>query len=130
MAKYDLTWQTSDVTFLDALLLATGGEGGAPLQEILLMADAIDGTVYTLIEVTQAVEKLMAAGCIQFQKSKLSLSSDFMLKYECITEPDQDKLMQLLQGSKLSPESIDDARETLKKTKLKNHYQQYQEQFG
>ncbi len=130
MAEFDLNWQPSNVSFLDALLLATGGEGGAPLQDILLMADAVDGTIFTLAEVTQAVEKLTAARVIQVQKNKLSLNSDFMRIYETVAESDEVDLIQLLQTKQLTLDSINEAREILKKYKLKNNYQQYLEQFG
>ncbi len=130
MVKFDLNWQSSDVSFLDALLLATGGEGGAPLQDILLMADAIDGTVFTLAEVTQAVEKLTAAKVIQVQKNKLSLNSGFMRIYETVAESDEVDVLQILHTKQLTLDSINEAREVLKKYKLKNYYQQYLEQFG
>ncbi len=130
MPKFDLNWQPSDVSFLDALLLATGGEGGAPLQDILLMADAVDGTIFTLTEVTQAIEKLTAAEVIQVQKNKLSLNSDFMRIYETVAESDEVDVLQILHTKQLTLDSINEAREVLKKYKLKNYYQQYLEQFG
>lgn len=43
MPRPDLTWQETDVQFVEALLLATGGEGGPALLDVLLMADAIHG---------------------------------------------------------------------------------------
>ena len=41
MAIYNLIWQQTDAQLLEALLLATGGEGGATLQDVLLMADVV-----------------------------------------------------------------------------------------
>lgn len=127
MAKYNLTWQQSDAQLLEALLLATGGEGGATLQDVLLMADAIDGTVFTLQEVEQALEKLVAIYYVSVLKSKLSLSPVFLQAYN----PDgQAEFLALLQAKELTQERIEEARNALKKYKLKNYYQQYLEQFG
>jgi hypothetical protein len=130
MANLELSWQTTDATFLEAILLATGGEGGVPLLDILLMADAIDGTVFSLVEVTQAVEKLAAAEIIQIQKNKFNLDPDFMRAYENLAEIGEEDLLQLLQTKQISFERINETREVLKKYKLKNYYQQYVEQYG
>lgn len=137
MAKYNLTWQESDAQLLDALLLATGGEGGATLQDVLLMADAVDGTVFSLEEVTAGLEKLTATGCIAVQKNKLYLSPDFLEAYEKTTleegveEQSARPLEKLLHQKEIAAEAIEQVRNTVfKKYKLKNHYQQYLEQFG
>ena len=130
MPKYNLTWQATDAGFAEAMLLATGGEGGAPLQEILLMADAVDGSVYTLKEVEEALEKLVASGLVQIQKNKLALTPAFMQAYESIDAAEQEAILELLQNHVLTEQSMEEAREVLKKYKLKNYYQQYLEQFG
>lgn len=132
MPKYNLTWQPADAQFLEAILLATGGEGGAPLKEILLMADAADGTVYTLKEVEEALEKLIAAGLVQIQKNKLVLTAAFMQAYESIDEVGSSTaaILDHLKTMALTAQSITEANEALKKYKLKNHYQQYTEQYG
>lgn len=128
-------WQETDIKFLEAVLLATGGEGGAPLQEVLLMADAIDGTVFTLKEVEETLEKLVAVQIVSINKNKLSLASEFLQQYESITlvddlTGDKHQLMDLLNQHEITGTSITDAKTILKKYKLKNYYQQYQEQFG
>ncbi|WP_162427560.1 hypothetical protein [Pontibacter pudoricolor] len=129
-------WQETDTQFLEALLLATGGEGGAPLQEVLLMADAADGTVFELKEVEEALLKLVAAKVVTVNKNKLGLNPDFLQKYETLTiqegvTENNDLLVNLLQQQTITEETIKAAKEgELKKYKLKNYYQQYQEQFG
>lgn len=136
MPKYNLTWQATDSKFLDALLLATGGEGGVTLQDVLLMGDALDGEVFELKELEEALEKLLSAGFISLQKNKFSLTAAFLTKYEEITlaegeDSDTKPLDTLLQQQTLTEESITAVRENiLKKYKLKNHYQQYMEQYG
>ncbi|GAB3201718.1 hypothetical protein ABID22_001390 [Pontibacter aydingkolensis] len=130
MPKYNLIWKAPDAGFAEAILLATGGEGGAPLQEVLLMADAADGTVYTFKEAEEALEKLTAAGLVQVQKNKLALTPAFMHAYESMDTADKEALFELLQNYVLTEQSIDEAREILKKYKLKNYYQQYLEQYG
>lgn len=137
MVKYNLTWQESDAGLLDALLLATGGEGGATLQDVLLMGDAVDGTVFSLEEVTAGLEKLTAAGCIAIQKNKLYLSPEFLEAYEKATldEGVEEKrarpLEKLLHQKEITAEAIEQVRTSVfKKYKIKNHYQQYLEQFG
>ncbi|MBB6612850.1 hypothetical protein H7F15_17545 [Pontibacter sp. Tf4] len=128
-------WQETDKQFLEALLLATGGEGGAPLQEVLLMADAIDGTVFTLKELEQILEKLVAAQVLTIAKSKLALSPAFVQQYETITlqqglKENKDLLMSLLQQQTITEATIADAKTIVQKFKLKNQYQAYEEQFG
>jgi hypothetical protein len=129
-------WQQTDTQFLEALLLATGGEGSAPLQEILLMADAIDGTVFELKEVEEALLKLVAAKVVTITKNKLGLNPSFLQQYEALTLQEglaesDNLLMNLLQQQTITEETIRAAKEgELKKYKLKNYYQQYQEQFG
>ena len=132
MPKYNLTWQETDAQFLEALLLATGGEGGASLQDVLLMADAIDGTVFSLKEVELALEKLVAVHYIDVLKNKLSLSPVFQEAHSSVEEGanEQEQLLHLLKRQELAEQSIEAAKSSLKKYKLKNHYQQYQEQFG
>ncbi|WP_299825244.1 hypothetical protein [uncultured Pontibacter sp.] len=130
MPDYNLTWQPTDAQFLEAILLATGGEGGAPLQEILLMADAAGGTVYTLKEVEEALEKLIAVKLVQVQKNKLALAVAFVQAYESMEPAEEEAILELLRTHTLTAQSIDEAREELKKYKLKNHYQQYLEQYG
>ncbi|MBD1398385.1 hypothetical protein H9Q13_14535 [Pontibacter sp. JH31] len=136
MSKKNLTWQAADEQLLEALLLATGGEGGASLQDVLLMGDALDGTVLTLQEIEQALEKLVSVGFVLIQKNKLSLSESFLKAYEAITlisgaEELQKPLQKLLEQQEISEEGIARAKtETLKKFKLKAYYQQYLEQFG
>ncbi|MCC9137930.1 hypothetical protein ACFSKU_21195 [Pontibacter silvestris] len=132
MLKYNLSWQRTDAQLLEALLLATGGEGGTTLQDVLLMIDAIDGDVLTLQEVEQALEKLMAVNYVSVQKNKLSLSPPFMQDYEDVSgaEDEQQALFRLLEAKELTPESMDEPKILLKKYKLKSYYQQYQEQFG
>lgn len=132
MPKYNLNWEETDVQFLEALLLATGGEGGASLQDVLLMADAIDGAVFTLKEVEEALEKLVAINYVSVVKNKLLLSPEFQQGHAQLEEnaDEQEQLLQSLQGQELTEQKIEEARNTLKKYKLKNYYQQYQEQFG
>ncbi|TXK37411.1 hypothetical protein FVR03_15490 [Pontibacter qinzhouensis] len=138
MPNYNLTWQDTDVQLLEALLLATGGEGGAPLQEVLLMSDALEGVVLSLQEVQDAFLKLIAAGYIAIQKNKLLLTPEFLLAYEEITlregmvEADEQKpLLTLLQQQSLNEQQLEEVNTSiLKKYKLKNQYQQYLEQFG
>ncbi|MCJ8165147.1 hypothetical protein MKJ04_09865 [Pontibacter sp. E15-1] len=134
MPKHSMNWEETDAQFLEALLLATGGEGGATLQDVLLMADAIDGSVFTLQEVEQALEKLVAVGYISVQKNKLSLSAAFMEAYTATAveenAEEQAQLLQLLQAKELTEPKKEETRATLKKYKLKNYYQQYTEQFG
>nr|WP_255749854.1 hypothetical protein [Pontibacter liquoris] len=132
MPKYNLTWHETDARLLEALLLATADESGATLQDVLLMADAVDGTVFTLPEVEEALEKLVAGSVVHIRKNKLLLAPEFLQAYAPIAgaanEPEQ--LLQLLQTHPLTEQSITTARDILKKYKLKNHYQQYMEQFG
>jgi len=124
-------WDETDTKFLEAILLATGGEGGAPLQEVLLMADAVDGTIFTLKEVEQSLEKLVAAKVVSINKNKLSLDAGFLKTYESITlKEGSDQLLNLLEQQEISEATIEEAKAILKKYKLKNYYQQYQEQFG
>ena len=136
MSKINLTWQTADEQLLDALLLATGGEGGATLQDILLMGDALDGTVLSLQELEQGLEKLVSVGYVLVQKNKLALSGEFLQAYESITlnsesGETQKPLQKLLEQQELTEAGITKAKnEVLKKYKLKNHYQQFLEQFG
>ena len=132
MPKYNLSWQTIDASFAEAILLATGGEGGAPLQEVLLIADALDGGVYTLSEVEEALEKLVAAGLVQVIKNKLSLTPAFLHLSESMNEEEisTEAILNHLKTITLTEQSIDEARTALKKYKLKNYYQQYLEQYG
>jgi len=132
MAKYILSWQETDAQFLAALLLASGGEGAASLQDVLLMVDALDGTVLSLEEVRQGLEKLVATGYVHVLKNKLVLGSAFLEHHEAMAAEvmGQEALLQLLQTEELLPEKIALANEALKKYKLQNHYQQYREQFG
>ncbi|WP_299704448.1 hypothetical protein [uncultured Pontibacter sp.] len=136
MSKMNLTWQPADEQLLDALLLATGGEGGATLQDVLLMGDALDGTVLSLQELEQGLEKLVSVGFVLVQKNKLALSKEFLIAYERITlnaavDEEQKPLRKLLEQQELTEADITKAKnETLKKYKLKNHYQQFLEQFG
>ncbi|WP_237586671.1 hypothetical protein [Pontibacter russatus] len=132
MTNYNLTWQETDARFLEALLLATGGEGGATLSDVLLMADAVDGTVFTLKEVEQALEKLVAIGYVSVQKNKIYLSALFLKDYGDIAGEgnEQEALLQLLQPKALTAQGIAEAQNLLKRYKLRNHYQQYTEQYG
>ncbi|WP_266204192.1 hypothetical protein [Pontibacter kalidii] len=132
MPKYNLTWQGTDVQLLEALLLASGEESGAPLPEVLLMADALDGTVLSQKEVEQGLEKLMSVGYVAIQKNKLLLTPAFLHDYESIdgTEDEQQALVQLLQTKELKAENFDEPKILIKKYKLKNQYQAYLEQFG
>jgi hypothetical protein len=136
MSKNNLIWQRSDEQLLDALLLATGGEGGATLQDVLLMGDALDGTVLSLQELEQGLEKLVSVGFVLVQKNKLALSQEFLQAYERITlnsamDESQKPLQKLLEQQELTEAGIAKAKnETLKKYKLKNYYQQFMEQFG
>ena len=135
MGKLNLNWQETDTKFLEAVLLATGGEGAAPLQEILLMADAIDGTVFSLKEVEQTLEKLVATQIVTIAKNKLSLNHAFLQQYEKLTlqeglTEDNSLLFNLLQQQEITTETIEEAKAVVKKYKLKNHYQAYVEQFG
>ncbi|PVY41949.1 hypothetical protein [Pontibacter virosus] len=136
MSKFNLSWQATDEQLLDALLLATGGEGGATLQDVLLMIDALDGDVLALQDLEQGLEKLVSAGFVQVQKNKLALSEQFLARYEEVTlnsadETSESPLQKLLSQTSLSEAGIQQAKtETLKKYKLKNYYQQYLEQFG
>lgn len=135
MKKYNLTWSDADTKFVESLLLATGGEGGAPLQEILLMGDALYNTVFNLAELEQSLEKLTVVGYINVQKNKLVLTSTFLTEYDVasIATPeisDAERIQELLNCHELTESKLEEAREQLKKYKLKNHYQQYQEQYG
>ncbi|MBJ6117056.1 hypothetical protein JAO76_02560 [Pontibacter sp. BT310] len=129
-------WQQTDTQFLEALLLATGGDGSAPLQEVLLMADALDGTIFTLKEVEENLLKLVAAEVVSINKNKLSLNPEFLQQYEALTlqeglTENDNLLMNLLQQQTITEETIKAAKDgELKKYKLQNHYQAYQEQFG
>ncbi|NDK55220.1 hypothetical protein [Pontibacter fetidus] len=126
----------TDSRFLEALLLATGGEGGAPLQEVLLMADAVDGTVFELKEVEDALLKLVAAKVVTITKNKLNINPDFLCHYEALTlqeglSESDELLLNLLQEQTIAEETIKAVKSgELKKYKLKTYYQQYQEQFG
>ena len=135
MKKYNLIWTDVDTKFVEALLLATGGEGGVPIQEVLLMGDALDGSVFDLTELEQSLEKLTAIGYVDVQKNKLSLTSAFLNEYEAASTAipeisDAERIHELLQCHKLSESGTEAAREQLKKYKLKNYYQQYMEQYG
>ena len=132
MTKHSLSWQETDAQLLEALLLATGGEGGATLPDVLLMADAVDGTVFTLNEVEQALEKLVAIGYVSVLKNKIYLSALFLKDYGDIAGEvdEQEALLQLLQPKELTAQGIAEAQSLLKKYKLRNHYQQYIEQYG
>jgi hypothetical protein len=129
-------WQDTDITFLEAILLATGGEGGAPLQEVLLMADAADGTVFELKEVEEALLKLVAAKVVSINKNKIGLNPTFLQQYEALTiqeglSGNNDLLLNLLQQKTITDETIKAAKEgELKKYKLKTYYLAYMEQFG
>ncbi len=102
------------------------------MQDVLLMADAVDGSVFTLQEIEQALEKLVAEGYVSVQKNKLSLTAGFMEAYATVeeNEEEQTQLLHLLQASELTEPKREEARTNLKKYKLKNYYQQYNEQFG
>lgn len=132
MPKYSLIWSETDAQFLEALLLATGGEGSATLQDVLLMADAIDGTVFGLKEVEQAVLKLVAVGYVNAQKNKLLLTEAFLQHYTPNEEAasEQELLLQLLRKNELTEQGMAEVSEAIKKYKLKNYYHQYTEQFG
>ncbi|PTX19560.1 hypothetical protein C8N40_104292 [Pontibacter mucosus] len=132
MPKYNLTWEESDVQLLRAMLLASDEDGSAPLAEILLMADAQDGTVLTRKEVEQGLEKLMSVGYVAIKKNKLQLTPAFLEAYQRIdgTENEAEALQQLLGSQELTPEGMDEPKILIKKYKLKNQYQAYLEQFG
>jgi len=135
MKKDNLTWSDAEVKFMEALLLATGGEGGAALKDTLLMADAIDGTVFEYKELELALYKLAAIGYLEVQKNKLYLTNAFRVEYEAAVSgvpeiSDKERISELLNCHNLIDSQIGTAEEQLKKYKLKNHYQQYQEQFG
>ncbi len=135
MKTHNLEWSGADVKFVEALLLATGGEGSAILQDILLMNDALSGTVLSLPELEQALGKLIAADCLHVQKNKFSLSDVFLSEYERAASAvpdisDHEKIEELLKCHELTEAKLEEARAQLKQYKLKNHYQQYQEQFG
>ncbi|TPE44013.1 hypothetical protein [Pontibacter mangrovi] len=132
MPKYNLTWQETDVQLLEALLLASGEEGGAPLHEVLLMADAVDGTVLTHPEVEQGLEKLMSVGYVAIKKNKLLLTPGFLKDYEDVdgAEDEHEALEKLLQTKALQAENLDEPKILIKKYKLKSQYQAYLEQFG
>ena len=117
---------------LSAMLLASDEEGSAPLAEILLMADAQDGTVLTRKEVEQGLEKLMSVGYVAIKKNKLQLTPAFLEAYQSIdgSENEEEALQQLLGSHELTPEGMDEPKILIKKYKLKNQYQAYLEQFG
>ncbi|WP_245905065.1 hypothetical protein [Pontibacter mucosus] len=114
------------------MLLASDEDGSAPLAEILLMADAQDGTVLTRKEVEQGLEKLMSVGYVAIKKNKLQLTPAFLEAYQRIdgTENEAEALQQLLGSQELTPEGMDEPKILIKKYKLKNQYQAYLEQFG
>lgn len=132
MAKYNLDWQETDVQLIEAMLLATGGEGGASLQNVLLMIDAVGGDVPSLQEVEQGLEKLIAINYVRVHKNKLSLSPHFMQEYEAVAgaENEHEELQKLLQSKELTAEGMDEPKILLKKYKVRNYYQAYLEQFG
>jgi hypothetical protein len=132
MAKYNLSWEDTDARLLEALLLATGGEGGTTLQDVLLMADAIDGTVFTLQELEQGFEKLMSVNFMNIQKRKLSLTQEFQEVYQSIPDAGDEKkaLLQLLESKDLTPENMDEPKILIKKYKIQHQLQAYLEQFG
>ena len=132
MLKYNLNWQQTDAQLLEALLLATGGEGGATLQDVLLMIDAVEADVPDLQEVEQGLEKLMAVKYVIIQKNKLLLSPLFMKDFDDVSgaEDEQQALFELLKTKELTPENMDEPKILIKKYKLKNQYQAYLEQFG
>lgn len=137
MSKLNLTWQPADEQLLDALLLATGGESGSSLQDVLLMIDALDGDVPSLKELEQGLEKLVSVGFVLIQKNKLALSQDFLTRYESLTLDTADDgevatpLQQLLEQVPLTEAGIIQAKaDRLKNYKLRNYYQAYLEQFG
>ncbi len=135
MAKQNLSWQAYDAQLLEALLLATGGEGSASLQDVLLMIDALDGDVLSLQEVEQGLRKLVSVGFVHVQKNKLALSEDFLTRYEAITlntaEEEESPLQLLLEQVPLTEAGIAQAKtEVLERYKLKNQYQAYIEQYG
>lgn len=117
---------------LSAMLLASDEDGSAPLAEILLMADAQNGTVLTRKEVEQGLEKLMSVGYVAIKKNKLQLMPAFLEAYQSIdgSENEAEALQQLLQSQELTPEGMDEPKILIKKYKLKNQYQAYLEQFG
>lgn len=127
-------WQQVDAQLLEALLLATGGEGGAPLQEVLLMADAADGTVFELKEVEEALLKLVATKVVTIKKNQLTISPAFLQQYEALTLEEgtgnSDLLLNLLQQQPLTEETLQTGKEELKKYKVRNFYLAYMEQFG
>ncbi|WP_018477053.1 hypothetical protein [Pontibacter roseus] len=136
MTNHTLTWKPVDAKFLEALLLATGGEGTASLQDVLLMGDALDGEVFELKELEEALEKLLSIGFIGLEKNKLGLSPDFLQDYEQMTlqegeDTESKPLEMLLQQQPLQADKVAAVRESvLKKYKLRNYYQAYLEQYG
>lgn len=136
MAKTNLKWQPDDALLLEALLLATGGEGGTSLQDVLLMVDAIEGTVLAFDQLNQGLEKLVSVEYVSVQKNKLFLSSGFLEDYikeskAATMEDERELLLKLLQDKALTSDRIEEVRDSVfKKYKLKNYYQQYLEQFG
>lgn len=99
------------------------------------MGDALDGSVFDLSELEQSIEKLTAIGYLDVQKNKLSFTKTFLTEYEAASMAtpevsDAERVYELLNCHELIELKVEEAREQLKKYKLKNHYQQYQEQYG
>lgn len=136
MSKFNLTWQASDAQLLDALLLATGGEGAVSLQDVLLMTDALNGDVPSLKELEQGLEKLVSVGFVVVQKNRLALSEEFLTRYEATTlnsaaAGEANPLQKLLEQIPLTEAGIAQAKaDTLKTFKIRNQYQAYLEQYG
>ncbi len=102
------------------------------MQEVLLMADAVDGTVLSLQELEQGLEKLMSIAYVNVQKNKLLPTTSLLQDYREIegTPDEQTALLQLLQTKALKAEEMDAPKILIKKYKLKSQYEAYQEQFG
>lgn len=136
MTNYNLTWELTDAQLLDALYLATGGDEGATLQDVLAMVDATYNTVFTIKEVENGLEKLVSIGYVDIKKNKIFLTPSFLKEYEIASEQQNfssssELYETLLQTKQISQQKIDEVRtEVMKNYKLKNHYQQYTEQSG
>lgn len=136
MANYNLTWELTDAQLLDALYLATGGDEGATLQDVLAMVDATYNTVLTIKEVENGLEKLVSIGYVDIRKNKIFLTPSFLKEYEIASEQQNfssssELYETLLHTKQISQQKIDEVRaDVMKNYKLKNYYQQYTEQSG
>ncbi|MDX5423502.1 MAG: hypothetical protein LPK14_14700, partial [Hymenobacteraceae bacterium] len=109
---------------------------GATLQDVMAMGDATAGTVFTIQEVENGLEKLISVGYVGISKNKLYLTPAFLREHEIASEQgsfsSSTELYEALLGTRqISQQKIDEVRaEVMKNYKLKSYYHQYMEQNG